>query len=272
MVAFQSVAQQKVPGTPAIGIAEQPAIEIRDLCVRYDSGVALEGVSCGIPTGSRVAIVGPNGAGKSTLLKAIVGLQKPNSGSIKLSGAVAYVPQRSQVDWRFPVTVADVVMMGRVGHLGFFRRPRRADRERVHEALKLVRLESLANRQIGQLSGGQQQRMFLARALTQEARILLLDEPLNGLDVAAQDDLFQILDHLCRQGVTALTAMHDLQLAARHFDRAILLNRRMVGFGSAAEIFTPARLIETYGSHLHLSLTRDGLLTVADTCCDGDHS
>ncbi len=131
-----------------------------------------------------------------------------------------------------------------------------------------MKLGHLARRQIGELSGGQQQRVFLARALAQEARILLMDEPLTGLDIGSQDLLFQIVADLRARDVTILTALHDLQLAARHFDRVMLLNRRLVGIGPAAEVFAPARLVEAYGSHLHLAVTREGILTVADTCCE----
>jgi len=251
-----------------------PAIEIDGLCVAYDSGMALDNVSCSLREGEQVAVVGPNGAGKSSLFKALVGLLRPSRGGVRFFGqagaapsSVAYVPQRSQVDWRFPASVADVVMMGRVGRVGLFRRPGRRDRELVREALDAVKLTGLADRQIAQLSGGQQQRVFLARALAQEARILLMDEPLTGLDVRSQDDIFQILDGLRPRRVTVLTALHDLQIAARHFDRVMLLNRRLIGIGAAAEVFSPNRLVEAYGGHLHLSLTRDGILTVADTCC-----
>jgi manganese/iron transport system ATP-binding protein len=160
------------------------------------------------------------------------------------------------------------VVMGRVGRVGLFRWPGPRDRALVAEALDLVHMGHLASRQISELSGGQQQRVFLARALAQEARILLMDEPLNGLDMGSQDALFQTLRELRERQVTVLVALHDLQLAARHFDRVMLLNRRLVGIGAAGEVFTPARLLEAYGSHLHLAVTRDGILTLADTCCD----
>ncbi len=274
-----AMALQRTPDAaapaPAVGLAPSVALELDRLTVRYESAVALEGVSCAIERGEQVAVVGPNGAGKSTLFKAIVGLIKPSEGGARFFGApaappglIAYVPQRSAVDWRFPASVADVVMMGRVGRVGLFRQPGRRDRAIVAEALDLVRMGHLARRQIGELSGGQQQRVFLARALAQEARILLMDEPLTGLDVGSQDLLFQIMADLRSRDVTILTALHDLELAARHFDRVMLLNRRLVGFGPAAEVFAPARLIEAYGGHLHLSLTREGILTVADTCCE----
>lgn len=260
---------------PTMSIAPIVALETDNLSVHYNGAAALEGISCAIYAGEQVAVVGPNGAGKSTLFKAIVGLLRPSAGEFRFFGApaaeaglIAYVPQRSQVDWRFPVSVADVVMMGRIGRVGLFRQPGARDRVIVAEALELVHMHHLARRQIGELSGGQQQRVFLARALAQEARILLLDEPLSGLDIRSQELLLQTLDDLRNREVTVLTALHDLQLAARHFDRVMLLNHRLVGFGMANEVFTPARLVEAYGSHLHLSVTQDGILTVADTCCD----
>lgn len=260
---------------PALSVAPAIALELDGLTVRYEASVALDGLSCAVRQGEQVAVVGPNGAGKSTLFKTLVGLIKPSAGAVRYFGApvappglIAYVPQRSMVDWRFPVNVADVVMMGRIGRVGLLRRPGASDRARVAEALELVKLGHLARRQISDLSGGQQQRVFLARALAQEARVLLLDEPLTGLDVGSQDQLFQILEDLRSRDVTILTALHDLQLAARHFDRVMLLNRRLVGFGPAAEVFAPGRLVEAYGSHLHLAVTREGILTVADTCCD----
>ncbi|NTW00538.1 MAG: metal ABC transporter ATP-binding protein [Oscillochloris sp.] len=249
-------------------------LEIRDLRVGYAGNTVLEKVSFALHEGEQVAVVGPNGAGKSSLFKAIVGLLRPSAGHIRYAGAeqaepstVAYVPQRSQVDWRFPVSVADVVMMGRTGRIGLFRRPGARDQAIVEEALELVQMTHLARRQISELSGGQQQRVFLARALAQEAHLLLMDEPLTGLDVRSQETIFQILENLRPRRVTVLTALHDLQLAARHFDRVMLLNRRLISFGPASEVFTPNHLVEAYGGHLHLAVTREGILTVADTCC-----
>lgn len=260
---------------PALVAAGAAALEIQGLTVRYGGENALDGVSCAIAAGEQIAVVGPNGAGKSTLFKALAGLIKPAAGGVRYfgeaappPGLIAYLPQRSQVDWRFPASVSDVVLMGRVGRVGLFRQPGRRDRALVAEALEVVHLGHLARRQIGELSGGQQQRVFLARALAQEARVLLMDEPLNGLDVGSQDMLFETMGALRGRGVTVLTALHDLQLAARHFDRVMLLNKALVGIGAPGEVFTPAHLLQAYGGHLHLSVTREGILTVADTCCD----
>jgi len=163
---------------------DAPILETHKLTVSYDGRVALEDITFHLHTGERIAVVGPNGAGKSTLFKVVAGVLPPTSGEVKISGfgprghiCIAYVPQRSQVDWHFPASVADVVMMGRIGQVGFFRWPRRADWHTVHAALEAVDMDALANRQIGELSGGQQQRTFLARALAQEAELVLMDEP-----------------------------------------------------------------------------------------------
>jgi manganese/iron transport system ATP-binding protein len=268
---------QTISAMPPITAAAAAAITVDHLTLRYEQGVVLDDVSLQVATGEQVAIIGPNGAGKSSLCKAIAGLVRGNEGSISYFGAttaapglIAYVPQRTQVDWRFPVTVSDVVMMGRVGRVGLFRRPGARDRALVSAALEQVGLADLAGRRIGHLSGGQQQRVFLARALAQEAQILLMDEPLTGLDIPSQEEIFRLLLLLRERSVTVLTALHDLQAAARHFDRVMLLNRHVVGFGAAAEVFTATRLVEAYGGHLHLAVSGEGLLTVADTCCDSD--
>jgi ABC-type Mn2+/Zn2+ transport system ATPase subunit len=198
-----------------------------------------------------------------------------SSGQVQIFGegpdghiCIAYVPQRSQVDWDFPVSVADVVMMGRIGQLGPLRWPRARDWEHVRRSLEMVGLENLANRQIGELSGGQQQRMFIARALAQEAELMLMDEPLTGLDVTTQEDIFRILVELNDGGVTVLVAMHDLKLASERFDQVMLLNRRMMGFGHPREVFSPDRLVAAYGGHLRLVGVGDDMLALSDTCCE----
>ena len=256
----------------------QPGSPLLELCavsLRYNGRVALEAVSFQVNNGQRVAVVGPNGAGKSTLFKVIAGLLPATSGEVKVSGAgpgghicIAYVPQRSQVDWEFPVVVNDVVMMGRIGKLGLLRWPRARDWDYVHHALEVVGLSHLANRQIGELSGGEQQRMFIARALAQEAELMLMDEPLTGLDLPSQEGIFEILDGLGQQGVTVLIAMHDLKLATDRFEQVMLINRRLIGYGKPTDIFTPERLVAAYGGHLHLVSAGDELLALSDTCCD----
>ncbi len=254
---------------------DQPILRVSHLSVRYDSSVALEDISFEIKSGERWAVVGPNGAGKSTLFKVIAGVLPPSEGQVHVFGSapdghicIAYVPQRSQVDWNFPVNVADVVMMGRIGRLGLFRQPRAPDWEVVRRALEVVNLADLAQRQIGQLSGGQQQRMFIARALAQEAELMLMDEPLTGLDVNAQEEILAILNDLCQRGVTILVSLHDIQLAAERFERVMLLNHRLVGLGAPEAVLSPENLKAAYGGHLRLIPAEEGVLALGDTCCD----
>jgi ABC-type Mn2+/Zn2+ transport system ATPase subunit len=243
--------------------------------VRYESGLALDDVTFELKTGERLAVVGPNGAGKSTLFKVIAGVLKPTQGQVHVFGSapdghicIAYVPQRSLVDWDFPVHVQDAVMMGRIGKLGLFRHPSARDRQIVSQALDVVGMSSLAKRQISQLSGGQQQRMFIARALAQEAELMLMDEPLTGLDVNSQEDMFHILGELKGRNVTVMIAMHDLKLASQRFDRVMLLNRQLYGLGPPEEVFCPDNLVKAYGAHLHMVPTEDGMLALGDSCCD----
>lgn len=263
-----------------------PTLELKDVWVAYNGRVggsnggshfALEGITFQVITGERIAVVGPNGAGKSTLFRLIAGTLSPDKGDINIYGynpgghiCIAYVPQRSQIDWTFPVTVEDVVMMGRVGKIGLLRRPRQTDWQIVGDSLERVGAIDLRNKQIGELSGGQQQRVFLARALAQEAELLLLDEPLNGLDIPTQEAILSILDDLRRDGVTVLLATHDLDTAAERFDRIMLLNRRIVSLGPPAEVLRSENLLAAYGGHVHLIDQPGGALLVADTCCDGE--
>jgi manganese/iron transport system ATP-binding protein len=231
----------------------------RHLTVRYDTRTALEDVSFQLPGGARLAVLGPNGAGKSTLLKVIAGLLKITAGEVTVHGhppgqdvCVAFVQQRSEVDWSFPVSVSDVVMMGRVGRIGLLRRPGAADRLRVAEALEAVHLADLAGRQIGALSGGQQQRMFIARALAQEAEMVLMDEPLSGLDAPSRDEILDVLDRLRDVGVSVIMATHDLDMAGRWFEHVLLLNRRVVSFGPPAEVLAGPMLLQAYGGRVRL--------------------
>jgi manganese/iron transport system ATP-binding protein len=246
--------------------------------VRYNGTLALEDVSFQLGRGERIAVVGPNGAGKSTLFKVIAGVLHPTKGDVKVYGhgpgghiCIAYVPQRSQVDWTFPVNVEDVVMMGRIGKLGLLRWPKPRDWDYVHQCLHVVGMADLAGRQIGELSGGQQQRVFIARALAQEAELMLMDEPLTGLDITSQEDIFRIIEELRQRRVTVMIATHDLNLAAERFDRLMLLNHRLVGLGQPDEVFTPERLIQAYGGHMRLIQTNDGVMVLSDTCCGKDH-
>ena len=233
---------------------DQPILQVEDVTLRYGDQVALEDLSFQLATGEQIAVVGPNGAGKSTLLKLIAGILRPTSGRIRIYGhrparhvCVAYVPQRGEIDWRFPVTVSDVVMMGRVGQLGLFRWPDRTDRDLVRQSLQTVGAQHLADRQIGELSGGQQQRVFIARALAQQAELMLLDEPLTGLDVNAQREIWEILDVLREQDVTSLVTIHNLDLAAERFDRVMLLNKALFGFGSPEETLSDSQVAAAYG-------------------------
>jgi len=256
-----------------------PALQVSGVTVRYNGTRALDDVSFQLTRGERIAVVGPNGAGKSTLFQVIAGVLHPTKGEVKIYGqgpgghiCIAYVPQRSQVDWTFPVNVADVVMMGRIGRLGLFRWPRRNDWDYARACLEIVGMTDLADRQIGELSGGQQQRVFIARALAQEAELMLMDEPLTGLDVPSQEDIFEVLDELRSRDVTVMVATHDLNLAAERFDRLMLLNHRLVGIGQPDQVFTPERLTQAYGEHMHLIETDNGdVMALSDTCCGQGH-
>ncbi len=252
---------------------DQPILDISKLEVRYNGHPALEDISFHLHAGERVAVVGPNGAGKSTLFKVVAGVLPPGKGEVKIYGSrpgghvcIAYIPQRTQVDWKFPVSVGDVVMMGRSAILGPLRWPKKHDREAVRAALATVELTALAHRQISELSGGQQQRMFIARALAQEAELMLLDEPLNGLDTPAQESLLKLLDALRDRQVTVMIATHNLDQASRYFDRILLLNQKIIGFGLPGEVLSTEKLRQAYGDR-YQSLNGEGLITV-DDCCD----
>jgi manganese/iron transport system ATP-binding protein len=253
----------------------QPILDLRRVSVRYDGRAALEEITFHLHGGERVAVVGPNGAGKSTLLKVVAGVLRPTSGEVTVYGSgpsghvcIGYVPQRSQVDWRFPVSVADVVMMGRIAKLGLLGWPKKRDWEFVRTALETVGISDLSARQISELSGGQQQRMFIARALAQEAELMLMDEPLTGLDTPAQEGLLALIGELQKRGATIMVATHDLEQAARHFDRILLLNHRMIAFGPAANVLQPERLLEAYGGRLRVADGKLNLAALDDDCCE----
>lgn len=255
---------------------DQPILDVLHLSVRYNGHNALENITFHLHEGERVAVVGPNGAGKSTLFKVVAGVLQPNSGEVRIYGSrprghvcIGYIPQRSQVDWNFPVTVADVVMMGRSAKLGPLNFPHKRDWEHVHHALETVDLADLAARQIGQLSGGQQQRMFIARALAQEAELMLMDEPLTGLDTPSQEGILDLLDRLQKEKVTVMVATHDLDQAAAHFDRIMLLNHRIVAFGEPGFVMQTDHLLKAYGGRLRS--TEAGNIVTVDDCCEDDH-
>ncbi|HSM72740.1 MAG TPA: metal ABC transporter ATP-binding protein [Anaerolineales bacterium] len=254
---------------------DQPILDVSLLTVRYNGRAALENVTFHLHEGERIAVVGPNGAGKSTLIKVVAGVLPPTSGEVRIFGSrprghvcIGYIPQRSQVDWNFPVSVADVVMMGRSAKLGPLNFPHKRDWEFVNHALETVELTELASRQIGQLSGGQQQRMFIARALAQESELMLMDEPLTGLDTPSQEGILDLLDRLRKENVTVMVATHDLDQAASHFDRIMLLNRQIVSFGKSETVMHTDNLLKAYGGRLRS--TDDGNIVTVDDCCDDD--
>ncbi|MEQ9299308.1 MAG: metal ABC transporter ATP-binding protein [Cyclobacteriaceae bacterium] len=239
---------------------DNPVLEVHDLTVSYDKKPVLWGIDLTIPRGSLVGIIGPNGAGKSTLIKSVMGLIPLGSGYAELFGKsldevrdqVSYVPQRGTVDWDFPASVMDVVLMGRYGKLGLFSRPKKADREAALTALRQVGMETFVNRQISQLSGGQQQRVFLARALAQQADIYFLDEPFAGVDAATEKAIITLLRKMSDEGKTVIVVHHDLQSVETYFNWIILLNTRLVASGPTEKVFTQQLLQETYGGKLTL--------------------
>lgn len=240
--------------------AKDPIVEIHDLTVSYNRKPVLWGIDLTLPKGSLTGIIGPNGAGKSTLVKAIMGLVPLSNGYVKLFNndlsevrkSVSYVPQRESVDWDFPASVMDVVLMGRYNRLGLFKRPRKADYEVAMECLEKVNMIPYAKRQISQLSGGQQQRVFLARALAQQADLYFMDEPFAGVDAATEKAIIDLLKEMSDKGKTVVVVHHDLQSAARYFDWVILLNLRLVASGPTDQVFNNDLLQETYGGKLTL--------------------
>jgi manganese/zinc/iron transport system ATP- binding protein len=254
-------------GDPAAVVERQPAsgsragppvLDVHDVTVAYHRKPVLWDIDLTLPEPRLVGIVGPNGAGKSTLLKAILGLVPLASGTVSIFGQpfdkqrklVGYVPQRESVDWDFPVSALDAVLMGTYGRLGWFRRPGAAEREWARACLEKVGLADLASRQIGQLSGGQQQRVFLARALAQRAEIYFMDEPMAGVDAATERVIFQLLRELREQGKTVFVVHHDLRTVPEYFDHVVLLNLRLVASGPTEVVFTPDKLQTTYGGRL----------------------
>lgn len=241
-------------------------ISLDDISVRYNNGhTALHDVSLHLQGGTTCALVGINGSGKSTLFKVLMGLIKPQTGHVKLcdltiaqalkKNLVAYVPQSEEVDWQFPVSVLDVVMMGRYGHMNFLRRPKPKDYQKIDEAMSRVQINHLANRQISELSGGQKKRVFLARALAQESKILLLDEPFTGVDVKTEKAIMNLLDELRQEGHLILISTHNLGTVPEFCDQVIMINRTILAMGSTKSTFTQANLEKVFGGvlrQLHL--------------------
>ena len=251
---------------------ETVAIRLVDVVAGYGETVALDHLTIDVPRGSLLAVVGPNGAGKSTMLKLIAGLMPVASGQVEVLGGaprveahrIAYVPQAELVDWDFPVTVEDVVMMGRYSAIGIGRGPRRADHERVDEALETVSMTAMRKRQIGRLSGGQRRRVFLARALAADPDLYLLDEPVTGVDATTQEELMDVLEAEVRAGKTVVATTHDLLCAAQRFHQAALLNRRLIAHGPAALVLDQALLSATYGGHVLVLPGEAGTSVVID--------
>lgn len=234
------------------------AVEVEDLTVAYDAKPVLWDIDLKIPKGQLMAVVGPNGAGKTTLIKAMLGLLKPVTGAVRfidgsgdlhaMKNQIGYVPQSGSVDWDFPATVQDVVLMGCYGKLGWIRRPRKADIELAKQTLQKVGMQDYASRQISQLSGGQQQRVFLARALAQEAVVYFMDEPFKGVDTQTERAIIALLKDLKEHGKTVVVVHHDLQTVPDYFDWVTLINLRVVASGPVDEVFHEENLKKTYHS------------------------
>jgi manganese/iron transport system ATP-binding protein/manganese/zinc/iron transport system ATP- binding protein len=247
-------------------------LEVRDLAVGYDGKPVLEGVTFAIPPGQMVGVIGPNGAGKTTLFRAILGLVPQSGGQVWLHQAPAlrqrslmgYLPQLDEINRRFPVSVDDVVMMGRYPRIGWCRRPGPDDVSAVRRALERVGLLAHARAHIGSLSGGQQQRAFLARVLAQDPHLLLLDEPVSGVDPVTQHAIFSVLEELRGSGRTVVVATHDLNCVIERFDQVLCLNRRLIAYGPPKEVFREDVLDRTYGHHLMIVQVGDRRVVVAD--------
>ncbi|MDS3859412.1 metal ABC transporter ATP-binding protein [Thermosynechococcaceae cyanobacterium BACA0444] len=236
------------------------SIDVENVTVRYHGNVALHQASVKLAPGSINGLVGMNGSGKSTLFKAMMGFVKPQAGRILINGLpvrqaqkrhqIAYVPQAEEVDWQFPVSVADVVMMGRHGYLNWLRIPKKQDDQRVKASLERVQMGEFRDRQIGELSGGQRKRTFLARALAQDSSILLLDEPFTGVDVRTEKAMIDLLLELRQQGYTILISTHDLSSIETFCDQVVLVNKTVLAYGSTADVFTEENLTRTFGGIL----------------------
>ena len=254
-------------GAPVIGAA---LITVHGLSLTYgNGGYALQDVNFTLYEGERLAVIGPNGAGKSTLIQTIMGLLQAQQGTVTITGGrdrLGYVPQHQEVNWDFPVTVRDAVMMGRARHIGWMRWPRRKDWAAVDVALERVGIATLGKRQVGELSGGQRRRVFIARALVQDTDTLILDEPFSGVDVGAQAGLMDVLEALNAEGITIVLSTHDLNLAFQRFTSVMALNGRLIAYGSPEAVYTPDVLRALYGGRVAIV---DDMLFVDDPGCDG---
>jgi manganese/iron transport system ATP-binding protein len=253
-------------------------LELEHVSAGYNGTMILDDVSFALQHGGQLAVVGPNGAGKSTLFKVLVGLLPVRSGQVRIHGralglhqdCVAYVPQREEVDWRFPVTVSDVVMMGRFGKQGWLKRASRYDHEIVMHSLGQMGIADFAGHSINELSGGQQQRVFLARALAQEPHILLMDEPFTGVDYATQETTLALLEQLRTENVTVMVSTHDLNMAADRFETVLLINHRLIAIGKPQEVFRPENLRTAFSGQVLILPGSEGDAIVIDQCCSGD--
>lgn len=239
---------------------DKNVIDIKELNVSYNNHLVLDDVNLSLDAGMISGIVGPNGAGKSTLIKAIMGLVKINKGQIRLFRhhlnevryRVSYVPQRGSVDWNFPVSVFEAVLMGRYGKIGLFRRPGKADKQYAMHCLEKTGMAALKDRQIGKLSGGQQQKVFLARALAQDADLYFMDEPFAGVDASTENAIIELMKEMRQNGKTIVVVHHDLQTVKDYFDWLVLLNLKVIGSGPVHEVFSMDKLAETYGGNMKI--------------------
>jgi manganese/iron transport system ATP-binding protein len=256
---------------PVISHFEPMTMVLNHVTVQYENMIALKNISVKIPHGALVAVVGPNGAGKSTLFKALVGRLPIQAGSIRIhgqpldhhKGCIAYIPQREELDWHFPVTVKDVVMMSRYGKFSWFSAPKKEDQKIVQENMEKMGIAALKDYRLDELSGGQQQRVFLARALSQEPHILLMDEPFSGVDATTQDITLGIFELLHEKKVTTLVSTHDLNMATRKFELVLLLNKKVIAFGKPNQVFTHKAVQAAFGDHL---IYLDGGILIEECC------
>ncbi len=260
-------------------MTSQPlSVTLNSVWAGYQKLPVIKDITLTIAAGDFVGVVGPNGCGKSTLLKVILGLLKPAAGTVSVGGLspdkvrkrIGYLPQLTQIDFNFPVTVWDVVLMGRYGRLGIGRSPGESDRSAALAAIARVGLADHAKLPIGQLSGGQRQRAFIARALAAEPDLLVLDEPITGVDVTTQHALSHLLEELNSHGITIISTTHDLNCVASSFNRVVCLNNRLVAFGSPEEVFNRQTLNETFGSHLLLTAAGDQLFAGHEHSADAE--
>jgi ABC-type Mn2+/Zn2+ transport system ATPase subunit len=249
-------------------------LEVENACVYYGKNPALKNITFSVEEGKNIALIGPNGAGKSTLFKALVGLLPLDSGRIFIHGlpvgyhkdCVAYVPQKEEIDWLFPITVLEVIMMGRFGKISKFKRPSKKDLDIVYGSLNQMGINDLAFSKISDLSGGQQQKVFIARAIAQEPHILLMDEPFTGVDMSTKETILAFLEDSRKSNVTVIVATHDLNMAAKNFENILLINKEIIAYGSSLEVFTQKNLDTAFGSHV---LFLNGMAFV-DECCPAD--